>query len=196
MPVFTAAHIFNCAYCIFTLKFLSRNSPNSLFYPSVLCYVKAEALEMGNTSLRVKKQANESKTVLKTAENAQRSDPRRAVISLKDTHSWSWSWKSVLLKHRPNDWITVSSFGDSVIVGLQTVRSIDFLSDAMKPGVPSLCKLAEREGGRWAWDLIQYGPPRRTGSTGTREELRKYSVLIDNTARKPQRVSVWSLFSS
>lgn len=41
-----------------------------------------------------------------------------------------------------------SSFGDSVIVGLQTVRSIDFLSDAMKPGVPSLCKLAGWEGGR------------------------------------------------
>lgn len=45
-----------------------------------------------------------------------------------------------MLKYRLNDWITVSWFGVSVIVGLQTVRSIDFLSDAMKPGVPSLGK--------------------------------------------------------
>lgn len=66
---------------------------------------------------------------------------------LKDTHTLGC--RAVLLKYRFNDWISVSSFVDSVIVGLQAVRSIDFLSDAMKPSVPSLGKLAGWEGGKY-----------------------------------------------
>lgn len=60
-----------------------------------------------------------------------------------------------MLKYRLNDWITVSWFGDSVIVGLQCVHSIDFLSDAMKPSVPPVgeadCRSGEEEGERERW---------------------------------------------
>lgn len=132
-------------------KFLSKNNPIPfsihLFSDKLRPYLSIQRhWRRGIHRWEWEQNYYEKHKLLREKCTAVRSQTRRDL--LKDTHPWSQSWKSVLLKYRPNDWITVSSFGDSVIVGLQTVRSIDFLSDAMKPRVPSLCKLAGWEGGR------------------------------------------------
>lgn len=70
------------------------------------------------------------------------------------------------------------------MVGLQTVRSIDFLSDAMKPGVPSLRKagLSGRggEGEGVGEERSQHGP---CGDANTRAPLQNGMRGISRRAK-------------